>query len=102
MADDVFRLGLDGGMFLQHGGLGRREDAIEPAQDGERQDDLAVFVPLVGAAEQIADAPDESGDLGVRFGGHLLIPVRFLLGFKFLNSLGLSRLANGITGNLFT
>ena len=57
-------------MFLQHRGLGRRQQAVEAAQHGERQDDLAVLVALVGAAEQIADAPDEAGELGMGFGGH--------------------------------
>ena len=70
MADNILGLGLDGGMLLQHSGLGRREDAIEPAQDGEWQNDLAIFVSLVGASEQITDAPDEVGYLSVRFGGH--------------------------------
>lgn len=37
---------------------------------GEGQDDLAILVPLVGAAKQVADAPDEAGDLGVSLGGH--------------------------------
>ena len=70
MADDVFALGLDRGVFFQHLRFGWREDAIEAAQDGEREDDLAVFVPLVRAAEEIADAPDEAGDLRVSFSGH--------------------------------
>ncbi len=65
-----FALGLDGGVFLERGGLRRRENATEAAQDGERQDDLAVFVPLVGPAQEIADAPDEAGELGMGFGGH--------------------------------
>ena len=39
---------------------------------GERQDDLAILVPLVGAAQQIADAPDEAGDLGMGFSSHVL------------------------------
>ena len=70
MADDVFALGLDGGVLLQRGSLGRRQDAIEAAQNGEGQNDLAILVPLVGAAKQIADAPDETGDLGMGFSGH--------------------------------
>ncbi len=70
MADDRFWLGLDQGMLLQHGWLGLGENAIEAAEHGERQDDASVFVPFVRAAEQIADAPNEIGDLGVGFGGH--------------------------------
>ena len=54
-------------MFLQRRRLGRRKDAIEPPQDGERQDDLAILISLVGAAEQIANAPNEAGDLRVGF-----------------------------------
>jgi hypothetical protein len=38
----------------------------------KRQDDLAILVPLVGAAEQVADAPDEVGDLEMSFSGHAL------------------------------
>jgi hypothetical protein len=51
-------------------GMANRMDAIELSQDGEREDDLAILVPLVGATEQIADAPDEAGDLKVGFRGH--------------------------------
>ena len=70
VADDRFRLGLDLRMLRQHGGLGGSENAIEAPQDGERQDHAAIFIPLVRTAEQIADAPDEVGDLRVGFGGH--------------------------------
>ena len=63
-------LGFDGGVFLQHPCLGRSEDGVEATQHRERQDDLAILVPFVWTAEQIADAPNEAGDLGVGFGGH--------------------------------
>ena len=53
------------GVLCEHRGLGRREEAIEAAQHGQRQDDLAVFVPLVRPPEQVADAPDEVGELRV-------------------------------------
>ncbi len=43
---------------------------IEAAQDGEREDDLAILVPLVRAAKEIADAPNDAGDLGMIFSGH--------------------------------
>ena len=69
------RLGLDLRVLRQHLRLGRREQAVEAAQHRQRQDDLAVFVPLVRTAEQVADAPDEVGELGVGFGVHL----RFLV-----------------------
>jgi len=70
MADDVFALCLDLGVFLQHGGFCRREDAVEAAQDRERKNDLAVLVPLVWASEEIAYTPNKIGDLRMRFGGH--------------------------------
>ncbi len=88
VADDVLGLGLDGGVLFQHRGLRRREDAIESAQDRQRQDDLAIFVPFVRAAEQIADAPDEVGDLRVGFSGHSVIPCAFRDGICELVSLG--------------
>ena len=53
------------GQFGKHGGLGGFQHAIEPAQHGERQDDLAVFGLLVVAAQQIGDGPDEGGEIGV-------------------------------------
>src|SRR5690606_2291068 len=43
----------------QHLGLGRRQYAVQAAQHGERQDDLAVLGLLVIAAEQVRDGPDE-------------------------------------------
>lgn len=70
MTDDVFTLGPDRGVFLQHGGLRRRKDAIEATKHGKRQDDLTIFVALVRSPEQVADAPDEIGKLGMRFGVH--------------------------------
>lgn len=38
------------------------KDAVEPTQHGQREDDLAVLVGAVRAAEQIRDLPDQ-GDL---------------------------------------
>ena len=49
----------------EHGVLGRLEHAVEPAQDGERQDDAAVLVGLVVAAEQVGDGPEEGGEVRV-------------------------------------
>ena len=59
MLRKCLRLALDRGVFFEHVGLRGREDAVESAQHRERQDDLAVFVSLIGATEQVADAPDE-------------------------------------------
>ena len=44
--------------------------AVKTAQHGQRKDHLAVFVALVGASEQVAYAPDESGELLVSSGVH--------------------------------
>ena len=57
------------GQFGEHGGFGRFKHAIEPAQNGERQDDLAVFGLLVVAAQEIGDGPDEGGKIGVAHSG---------------------------------
>src|SRR5690606_31519192 len=58
------RVRVDSGLgpllvFGQHLGLGRRQYAVQAAQHGERQDDLAVLGLLVIAAEQVRDGPDE-------------------------------------------
>jgi len=37
------------------------EDAIEAPEQDERQDDSAVLGPLVVAAQQIGDGPDQAG-----------------------------------------
>ena len=47
----------------EHGGLRAFENAVEPPEDGERQDDLAVLGLLVIAAEEIGDRPDEGGEV---------------------------------------
>ena len=52
---------LPGRVLGQHGGLGGLQHAIQPPQDGEGQDDLAVLGLLVVAAQQIGDGPDEGG-----------------------------------------
>ena len=60
-------LGVDALLFFvgqlgQHGGLGRFEHAVEAAQHGEGQDDLAVVGLLVVAAQQVGHGPDEGGE----------------------------------------
>jgi len=57
-------------VLLQYFGFRWREDAIETAQDGKGQNHLPIFVPFVGAAEQITDAPDEICELSMIFSGH--------------------------------
>ena len=56
--------GLLGGVLLEDLGLGRLQDAVQPAQDGEGQDDPAVFGLLEIAAQQIGDGPDQGGGGG--------------------------------------
>src|SRR5437762_4485247 len=70
MADHVFGLALERFEFRKHRGFGGREQAVEPTQDGERQNDLSVLVPLVRSPKQITYAPDEIGQLGMGFNGH--------------------------------
>ncbi len=69
-AENRLRLVLDRRIFLQHRGLRRRENAIEPPQDRKRQNDLPIFVPLVRSAKQIADTPDEIRELGMSLRRH--------------------------------
>jgi hypothetical protein len=57
-------LGVEAGPGLgielgQHGGLGRRQRAVQPAQHREGQDDVAVLALLVVAAQRVGDGPDE-------------------------------------------
>lgn len=49
------------GFFLEDGCFRRFQDAVQPTQDGEREDDFAIFRLFVIAAEQIGDGPDERG-----------------------------------------
>ena len=60
LEDDVARvLALDRLGSREHLWLGGLEDAIEAAQQDQRQDYLLVFGALVVAAEQVSDGPDE-------------------------------------------
>ena len=68
--DDRIRPALYRLIFVEDPRFSWREQAIEAPQHGQRQDHLAVFVPLIGAAEQVADAPDEVGELGMGFRAH--------------------------------
>ena len=54
-------------MPLKDFGLGGCEQAVKPPQHCEGQDHLSVFIALVWSTEEIADAPDEAGELGVGF-----------------------------------
>ena len=55
--------------FCEDGGLGGLKDAVQTAEDGEWEDDLAVFRLFVVAAQQVGDGPDEGGEIGA---GHYL------------------------------
>ena len=59
---------LAGFLLGQHGGLGGFQHAIQAAQHGEGQDDLAVFGLLVVAAQEVGDGPDEGGKVGIAHG----------------------------------
>src|SRR5207302_4914191 len=69
-AGDALGAVLEGGVLRQHLLPRGSQQAVEAAEDGEGEDDLAVLVALVGTAEQVADVPDEAGELGVSFCGH--------------------------------
>src|SRR5271155_1074292 len=45
----------------QHLVRGWLQDAVQAAQDRERQDHVAVLVGLVGTAQQVGDLPDQIG-----------------------------------------
>lgn len=51
----------DGGELFQHRGLGGCKHALQPPQQGERQDDAAVLRLFEIAAQQIGDGPDFVG-----------------------------------------
>ena len=56
----------------EHLGLGGFEDAVEAAQNRERQDDLAVLGRLVGAAQEVGHRPDEADLVGEAVHDHSL------------------------------
>ena len=70
MADYVFTFGFDGSVFLQHFCFCGSKNAIKAAQHGKRKDHFTVFVPFVWTTKKIADAPDETGNLRMRFSRH--------------------------------
>ena len=54
---------VERGLHVEHGLLGRLEHRVEAAQDGHRQDDVAVLAADVEVAQDVVgDAPDEVGD----------------------------------------
>jgi len=61
--DYVIRFTVEIRKLCQYLVFGGCQDAVKAPEHRERQNNLAVFVALVGAAEQIADAPDERCNL---------------------------------------
>ncbi len=61
LMDDLRR--VERGLHVEHGLLGRLEHRVEPAQDGHRQDDVAVLAADVEIPQHVVgDAPDEVRD----------------------------------------
>ena len=77
---DTLGPGLQRLEFFKDGLPGRLQQALEAAQHRQREDDLAVLVALVGAAQQVADGPDKTGQLGVGFSVHFILTVPSLRG----------------------
>jgi len=62
-------------LFSQHLGLGRLQHAVQTAQYGEGQDDLAVLGLLEITAQQVSDRPDKRREIWI-LGGHVVVLVR--------------------------
>ena len=50
-------------LTAKHPLLRGRERAVEPAQHGQRQNDVLILAALEAVADQIRDAPQETDDL---------------------------------------
>ena len=61
---EVVTLALHGSVACPHRFAGGLQNAIEAAQDGEGQDDLAVFVFFEGTAQQFSVFPNKVGKFG--------------------------------------
>ena len=62
-------------LHVEHGLLGRLQHGVQPAQDGHRQDDVAVLAADVDVAQHVVgDAPDEADDLVVCSLVHAIVP----------------------------
>ena len=69
LAPRILELALELGLGLQDLDLGRGQHAVEPAENGERQDDVLVLAALEGVAHEVGDAPEEADDLAVVHAG---------------------------------
>jgi hypothetical protein len=68
--DDLVRPILHLLVLLQNLGFCGCEDTIEAPHHGQRQYHLAVLVSFVRSSKEVADAPDEGGELLVRLYSH--------------------------------
>jgi len=72
--------GIQPGLHLQDGRLGRLQHRVEAAQDGHRQDHVAILAANIKVAQDVVgDPPDEVGDpvqIAVRHRRPLRSPVR--------------------------
>ena len=80
-------------LHVEHVLLGRLEHRVEPAQDGHRQDHVAVFAAHVEVAKDVVgDAPDEARDAVELSGG----------GRRFRDSQGCREPSFSLTGRSST
>ena len=68
------RTPLDVCVLGQYLGLGGRQQGIEATQNRQRENDLAVLVALVRTSKQVADTPNEVGQLGVVLSPGVTLP----------------------------
>jgi hypothetical protein len=68
--DDLVRPLLHLLMLLQNLGFRGSENTIEASQHRERQNHLAVLISFVVSSKEVADAPNEIGELLVRLDSH--------------------------------
>jgi hypothetical protein len=68
---EVLKLAFEPCLGLEDFVLGRRQDAVEAAQDRERQDHILVLAALEGVADQVRYSPQEIDDRAVI---HPLLP----------------------------
>ena len=56
------------GLSFKHGLFCGRQHAVKPPQHGQRQDDVLVFAPLEGVADEVGYIPNETDDFAVVHG----------------------------------
>lgn len=65
-------------MLGEYLGFGGCEEAIKSPQNRERKNYFAILVALVWPPEQVADAPDEGGEVSVILCGQVVATVSLL------------------------